>query len=72
MKRKGNSLIVGTVLVVLVGALIFLQARNVEHPEQEEPPPITTQPGGNFKPAPSVDDALDKGGPAPGPIIAPQ
>jgi len=74
MKRKNNGLIVGTVLVVLIGALIVLQARNEEHPDSDEAMPQTTSetPGGNFLPAPSVDEALDKPGPTTGPILAPQ
>jgi hypothetical protein len=73
MKRKSNGLIVGTVLVVLIGALIVLQARNVEPPEHDElPPPTSDTPGGNYLPAPSVDEALDKPGPTPNTAPPPQ
>jgi hypothetical protein len=73
MKRKNNGLIVGTILVVLIGALIFLQAMNQEPSEDEHghtdaPPPA---PGA---PAPRVDEHLDNPGTAAprGPTIAPQ
>ena len=72
MKRKNNGLIVGTVLVVLVGALIFLQARNQE-PAEEDPAmaPLPTAPGPGAGPGPRVDEHLDA--PAAGrmPIPAP-
>ena len=60
MKRKNNGLIVGTVLVVLVGALIFLQARNQE-PAEEDPAmtPLPTAPGPGAGAGPRVDEHLD-------------
>lgn len=67
MKRKSNGLVVGTILVLLVGALIFIQARNEVKPD-DEAVPTSGSPDGHFKPAPSVDDALDQ----PGPVVKPQ
>jgi hypothetical protein len=73
MKRKSNGLIVGTVLVVLIGALIFLQARNQE-PEEEDPMsgPMPTAPApGAAGPGPRVDEHLDapSGGRMPAPAL---
>jgi len=60
MKRKNNGIIVGTILVVLVGALIFLQARNQE-PDQEDPAvaPLPSAPGPGAGSGPRVDEHLD-------------
>jgi len=73
MKRKNNGLIVGTVLILLVGALIFLQARNEEPSEDAAIPPVAaTQPSAAPRSAPSVDKALDMNGPSRMPTPAPQ
>ena len=56
MKRKNNGIIVGSILVVLVGALIFLQARNQE-PEEELPTAPPATPGAT---GPRVDEHLDQ------------
>ena len=69
MKRKNNGIIVGSILVVLIGALIFLQARNQE-PEEE--PPMTPPATGGAT-GPRVDEHLDQPTtPGRSPVPAPQ
>ncbi|MDQ2985795.1 MAG: hypothetical protein M3R13_03615 [Armatimonadota bacterium] len=73
MKRKSNGILVGTILIVLVGALIFLQARNQEPVEEDMAGPPPTAPAGGSKPAPSVDDLQNQiGGSGRSPVPAPQ
>ncbi|MEO7453860.1 MAG: hypothetical protein ABIV13_03750 [Fimbriimonadales bacterium] len=72
MKRKKNGLLVGTILVLLVGALIFIQARNQEPEDDHGDPGMSgpTSPGG--APAgPRVDEHLDNPTPGRGPVPAP-
>lgn len=70
MKRKSNGIVIGTILIVLVGALVFVQSQNQE-PEDEEMPPV---PAGDGHPdghsAPNVNDRLDAP-PNTGPMVAP-
>jgi hypothetical protein len=74
MKRKNNGLIVGTILVVLVGALIFIQFLNqepVEKPQASAPLP-TAPPEGSAGKGPQVKDILDNPTEKQGPVLEPR
>jgi hypothetical protein len=74
MKRRNNGLLIGTILIVLVGALIFMQARNQEPADEDAGPAMpgaTTPAPGGVPAGPRVDEHLDSQGSGRGPSPAP-
>ena len=73
MKRKNNGLIVGTILIVLVGALVFIQFLNQEPEADSHAGPVpTAPPSGPAGAGPRVDEHLDNGGQSRAPVLVPQ